>query len=91
MCECIEKTTNEVEKHILKEIKREIGFQDVTASYFENVPFLIVGSTIEQRKIALPFIVEYQRKGKKSGKVRTYKKNTTVFPTYCPFCGEEYK
>ena len=67
------------------------GFQEITLSRFKNLPFIISDSRLEQKKIAMPFLVEYTRKAKTSGKVRTYKKEISMFPSHCPFCGKEYE
>ena len=88
-CNCLEEVEEEIKKLILKEISDEIGFQKITSSRFKHLPFLILDSKVSQ-KIAMPFIVEYERKAKTSGKVRTYKKETNIFPSFCPFCGVKY-
>lgn len=90
MCNCANEISEKLVDHVKKEIETEPGFQKIEASYFSNRVFVIAESGLTSAPIIIPFKVEYTRKAKTSGKVRTYKKETSIRPSFCPFCGQEY-
>lgn len=91
MCDCHEKLAEKLNAMIESKIKKTIGFRKVVRSYFENQSFLIKESGyIDSVPFCLPFIVEYERKAKSTGKVRIYKESVKFIPPYCPICGEQY-
>ena len=81
MCNCIEKTSKALEKKILKTVGKETGFVGITSSGFENEVLLMTGNG-SKVPIVIPFIVEYQRKSKVSGNIKTYKKKVNYFPSF---------
>jgi len=90
MCDCHNKIKNLLAENVLKSIKNEVGFIDITSSQFDNEPLYFSGNDGSKSPIFIPFTVEYERKAKKSGNVRTYKSRVNYFPSFCPSCGEEY-
>jgi len=86
-CDCIEKVSSNCRAHMHSKIAETIGFQRMTSDKFDNEVLWMSGDT--HVPISIPFTVSYERKAK-NGNVREYKKTTSVFPTYCPFCGTKY-
>lgn len=94
-CNCAEEVIRKLKEVSEKQLQGEVGFMGITESYFTNRVFLAFskGDINDQLKapFSIPAKIEYQRRAKASGKVRDYKKETNIFPTYCCFCGKKYE
>ena len=91
MCDC-EKTMGELlKKELKKRVENEPGFQEIKDSYFANKVYVLTDNSLNIAPIMLPYKIEYTRKAKSSGKVRTYKKEINIRPSFCPFCGVKYE
>jgi len=90
MCNCAKEMTETLKGYVKSQIENEPGFQKIEDAYFTNSVFVMSNNKLTTAPIIIPFKVEYTRKAKTSGKVRTYKKETNIRPSFCPFCGEEY-
>ena len=87
-CICSEDLRNRLVAHLEAKVKTSTGFQEVKSGRFNNGIFLLVDSD-STAPFSIPFTMEYTRKAK-SGNVRTYKEETMVLPTFCPFCGKSF-
>jgi hypothetical protein len=76
--------------HIKEKIEKEPGFQKIEDSYFTNRVYCFSKEGQCTSPIIIPFMVEYTRKAKGSGNIRTYKHKTSIKPSFCPFCGIAY-
>lgn len=94
-CNCAEEVIKELRKKAEEQLQGEVGFMGVIDSYFTNRIFIAFrkGDLNDQIKVpfSIPAKIEYQRRAKASGKVRDYKKETNIFPSYCLFCGKKYE
>lgn len=87
-CTCAQDLGKKIKAHLEDKVKTSPGFQEVTRGRFKNGIFLLVDSD-SKTPLSIPFEIEYTRKAK-SGNVRTYKYETMILPTFCPFCGKLY-
>ena len=95
MCDCLETIRKELTKRAEEKVKDHIGFKGMTSSYFTNEVLLYADGAV-RAPFVIPFIAEYKRESKKSGKIRDYKEKMNFIPAFCPVCGvnyakEEYK
>ena len=90
MCDCYDMINEKLTEVVQEKIKKEVGFLHVENSGFKHEPFYLEENKGDKAPFFLPFVVEYERKSKKSGKVRSYKKTVNFFPSHCPVCGEKY-
>jgi len=90
MCNCEKEMSEKLVAHARLQVKTTPGFQKIEDSYFTHKVFGLFDSGLGRAPIMIPFKVEYSRKAK-NGIVRTYKKEITVHPLFCPFCGCEYE
>jgi hypothetical protein len=84
----MEKLTEKIKEKLEREVSRAPGYQGVVEACFTNRIFMLLGSD-SNAPISIPFQIKYTRKAK-SGNVRTYKEESQILPSYCPFCGEKY-
>lgn len=90
MCDCIKTMSETILSHVKVDIENEPGFQKIEDSYFKNRVYTLSDNGLNTSPILLPFKVEYTRKAKRPGNVRTYKKEISILTSFCPFCGHEY-
>ena len=87
-CTCAQDLEKKLKAHMEASVKSSPGFQEVTRGRFKNGIFLLIDSD-SKAPFSIPFGLEYTRKAK-NGNVRTYKEETMILPTFCPFCGKPY-
>ena len=90
MCNCIEKIREQLKIRVEEEIKNYHGYQGITSAHFTNEILMMADPKSPKPPFTIPFQVEYTRKGKKSGNIRSYKKKINFMPSHCPVCGEKY-
>jgi hypothetical protein len=88
-CTCIADLKKRLTGHLEDKVKTSPGFEEVKSGNFDNGIFLLMDSD-SKAPVSLPFTLEYTRRAKSSGNVRTYKETTQVLPTHCPFCGKPF-
>lgn len=88
-CTCAQDLKKKLTGHLEDKVRSETGFQKVERGGFNHGIFLLLDSD-SKAPFSIPFTLEYTRKAKSSGNVRTYKEETMVLPTFCPFCGKPY-
>ncbi len=89
MCDCAKLIAEKIKGHVVKEIEKEPGYQGVNDAYFTNQTLVLSKNGLTHAPIWVPFTVKYTRKAK-NGNVREYKRETSIRPSFCPFCGKEY-
>lgn len=89
MCDCIKQTTESSQKYIVKQVEEKNTIDEwVSKGRYMNTGYSMSGGST---KIGMSFIAEYRRRkvnGEPEKKLTTV--NMTIYPTYCPFCGEKY-
>lgn len=91
MCNCLKKTTEKtidfIKENFKKEGKKVSSYNEDDSGYLNRV--LSFGSINGGRKLVMPFELKYTpiKANGTHGREATYK--TSIFPTYCPFCGKK--
>ena len=90
MCDCIEKGTERLKNHIAESLKEsDSGFIEIVKAEYKNRAFIFGKSSVSS-PISMPFAVTYRRE-LKNGKIKEKKTETSILPSFCPFCGEKIK
>lgn len=90
MCDCITKTTENLQKKIREDVElKTIVSEWIDEGRYQNIGYPMSGGDI---KIGMSFIGIYVRQ-KKDGnpELKDTKIEVSVYPSYCPFCGKKYK
>ena len=90
MCNCINEVTKNARKTLREKVESE---RPKVHEWIEEGDFMHIGFSLSggPTKIGMPFVIEYRiqkTNGEPAKNVTT--RNTSVFPTYCPFCGKKY-
>jgi hypothetical protein len=95
MCDCAERTLEQLNPKFLEQLKTEIGFQNIEDIDYKNRIWMVLNKDLSESDTQPPFSIPvqatYTRKAKGSGNVREYKKQYSIIPSFCPMCGEKYK
>ena len=90
MCNCINEYSEIITEKTKPKLEKEPGFVKITESGFVNEIYVNMNSDKPKIPILLPFEIDYERRAKKSGNIRTYKKKISCIPSFCPICGGKY-
>lgn len=89
MCDCLEKTEENLIKHLTERLGKDTTIQDVN---IDESGYVNKGLSLGAGwKLFLPYAFKYTptKKDGSAGKEKTFK--TSIFPTFCPFCGLRFE
>jgi len=90
MCDCIDKVTENARKTLREKVESE---RAKVHEWIEEGDFLHKGFNLSggPTKIGMPFVIEYRiQKTNGEPAQNVTKRNVSLYPSFCPFCGKKY-
>ncbi|MCK5607800.1 hypothetical protein KAR91_38310 [Candidatus Pacearchaeota archaeon] len=90
MCDCINEYSEKITEKAKPDLEKTTGFVGIVQSGFVNEIYVDMDSSTTKVPLLIPFEIEYERRAKSSGNIRTCTKKISFIPSFCPICGEKY-
>lgn len=89
MCDCISQTTHSLTDKLISKVETKVKVNEwIDKGTYQNRSFSMKGGPT---RIGMSFVIQYRiekTNGEPAKNITT--ENITIYPSFCPFCGEKY-